>query len=976
MTGMREVRGGADDDTADVVLVASRPDSGPSAAVRAIAAERPDLHVYSNEDVVEQFNQNGFAYFRQISVVLSSITIVFTVLLVATILTVSTNQRLGEIAALRALGIGRRRIATMLLWESTADRRRRRSAGAAAGRTGGGGARRDSEADARHPRRAAFLRLRGSRGRAARAVVVGHGARRRPLPDVADGAAADRVDVAARGGWMTPPAIVEARRVGRVFPMPAGPVTALRDVSLRIDAADYVAITGPSGCGKSTLLHLVGCVDAPTSGSIVFEERDVQSLGEAERSRIRLTRIGFVFQRFFLLPMLTARENIELPQAEAGVSAAARARPRGELLGYVGLANRADHLPSQLSGGEMQRDRDRARVGQPAGAARRRRADRRARRGDRRSRRGAVRSRPRRRHGDSDGDAQRGAGGAGDAALRHEERDAGVVILRLALRSLAVRPLRTAVLAAGFGLGIAVMVALLGVGEVIIEQAHSPALRGGGDVVVSAAFGPVENARYVLAHVLGSPAVRTQQTAASPSSARPALPGQAGALDRGQRARRHSESGTSRRRRGSGRRRGVDRHAGGRRLVNSAAGGHPARNGSLPRAAPAASDPNEPKLPRLPRVRPGSDPSRSQTRTVFAQSWAEWLYFNGRSADGRLRFYLTFLAGRTHRRRRWGQTPGLRVPRARRDPGVRPPGRSGRRSYGCNSRRDGRSTNYSAGAPGGRRRPDRSRAGPRHRGQSRPARRLAISNHAGPREGRRRALAARRRAGPRRAARTLTLPPTAIHGARGWVSGYVVPVLSGAVHGSLRAGGETIDLDGAIGYHDHNWGFWEGVRWQWGQVAHGDLSIVFGRVFPPASVADPQRTPGVLAVLGPNGPLGFATDVSIEETPAPHRVTIRARGQRLDITLALAVEETVGTRMGLTRLANGQTMTFLQLGGTYRVTGKTGDRALDFTARGSAETFRDLTLPNRAQASAACSPPGSASAGGCSTASPRPAHRR
>jgi putative ABC transport system ATP-binding protein len=154
---------------------------------------------------------------------------------------------------------------------------------------------------------------------------------------------------------MTPPAIVEVRRVGRVFPMPAGPVTALRDVSLRIDAADYVAITGPSGCGKSTLLHLIGCVDAPTTGSIVFEDRDVQSLGEAERSRIRLTRIGFVFQRFFLLPMLTARENIELPQAEAGVSAVTRRARAAELLEYVGLANRADHLPSQLSGGEMQR---------------------------------------------------------------------------------------------------------------------------------------------------------------------------------------------------------------------------------------------------------------------------------------------------------------------------------------------------------------------------------------------------------------------------------------------------------------------------------------------------------------------------------------------------------------------------------------------------------------------------------------------
>ncbi len=92
-----------------------------------------------------------------------------------------------------------------------------------------------------------------------------------------------------------------------------------------------------------------------------------------------------------------------------------------------------------------------------------------------------------------------------------------------------------------------------------------------------------------------------------------------------------------------------------------------------------------------------------------------------------------------------------------------------------------------------------------------------------------------------------SLPPTAIHGARGWVSGYVVPVLSGSLHGTLRVGGETISLDGATGYHDHNWGFWEGVRWQWGQVASGDLSIVFGRVFPPATlpirVASPACSP-------------------------------------------------------------------------------------------------------------------------------------
>jgi putative ABC transport system ATP-binding protein len=152
-----------------------------------------------------------------------------------------------------------------------------------------------------------------------------------------------------------PAAIVEGRDLTRLFPMPAGAVTALSHVSIRVDPGDYVAITGPSGCGKSTLLHLLGCVDYPTSGSIILEGRDVAGLGESGRSRIRLNRIGFVFQRFFLLPMLTAWENVELPQAEAGAPKAARRDRTAELLAYVGLAERRDHLPSQLSGGEMQR---------------------------------------------------------------------------------------------------------------------------------------------------------------------------------------------------------------------------------------------------------------------------------------------------------------------------------------------------------------------------------------------------------------------------------------------------------------------------------------------------------------------------------------------------------------------------------------------------------------------------------------------
>jgi putative ABC transport system permease protein len=105
-------------DTADVILVSSRSPNPPSSTAAAIAARRKDVHVFSNEQIVARFNENGFAYFRQISVVLSTITLGFAFLLVATLLTVAVNQRLGQVAALRALGVSRRRIATTLVWES------------------------------------------------------------------------------------------------------------------------------------------------------------------------------------------------------------------------------------------------------------------------------------------------------------------------------------------------------------------------------------------------------------------------------------------------------------------------------------------------------------------------------------------------------------------------------------------------------------------------------------------------------------------------------------------------------------------------------------------------------------------------------------------------------------------------------------------------------------------------------------------
>ena len=151
------------------------------------------------------------------------------------------------------------------------------------------------------------------------------------------------------------PTIVEARGVSKVFPMAAGPVAALRDVSIAIAPGEYIGVVGPSGCGKSTLLHVLGVVDVPTSGQVFFQDREIGSLSDADRSRLRLREIGFVFQRFFLLPMLTAWENVELPQAEAGVGRAERRARTRELLEYVGLAARTGHRPSELSGGEMQR---------------------------------------------------------------------------------------------------------------------------------------------------------------------------------------------------------------------------------------------------------------------------------------------------------------------------------------------------------------------------------------------------------------------------------------------------------------------------------------------------------------------------------------------------------------------------------------------------------------------------------------------
>jgi putative ABC transport system ATP-binding protein len=149
--------------------------------------------------------------------------------------------------------------------------------------------------------------------------------------------------------------LVRARDVRRDYPLERDAVHALRGVSLEIAKGEYLAIVGPSGCGKSSLLNLLGAIDAPTSGTVEIEGRNVGTLGDREVTEFRLRHIGFVFQRFYLLPILTAGENVELPMAEAGVPAAERRQRSTELLRYVDLGDRVRHRPSQLSGGEQQR---------------------------------------------------------------------------------------------------------------------------------------------------------------------------------------------------------------------------------------------------------------------------------------------------------------------------------------------------------------------------------------------------------------------------------------------------------------------------------------------------------------------------------------------------------------------------------------------------------------------------------------------
>jgi hypothetical protein len=458
------------------------------------------------------------------------------------------------------------------------------------------------------------------------------------------------------------------------------------------------------------------------------------------------------------------------------------------------------------------------------------------------------------------------------------------MIGRLAVRSLTAHPVRSAVLAAGFGVGVAVMAILLGVAQIVLEQSMAPALVGGGDVLIRVA--PGVPGRLVLSGALQGDALRPRIATAAPS---------------------HTAA--------------LYLIHDGRRTPVEARGGIPSLERALgdaettltadwrdsPEDLAWTQDTPEKVLRHIDRFHPIPD------APDWSGSWAEWLYFNGRAAD--VRFYLTFLVG--------------------------PVGADGRRTAGVRLQldRDGRVETFTESQP-------------ITEADARQAPDLTIGASFVRLEGMRyRVHLDLPGEGGRRVRGDLTIeasagrlvPPLEITGARGWRSGYVVPVMSGRLDGALDVDGERISFAGGSGYHDHNWGFWQGVSWQWGQVQQGDLSVLYGRVFPPPEAADPSRVRGFVGVLGLDGLLAYATNVTITETNdergEPRTVLVSASGRDLDVELTFEVESAVTTgAAGAGPLSSG--LDFFQLRGTYAVEGHAGGRTLKFSAPGSAETFR------------------------------------
>ena len=458
------------------------------------------------------------------------------------------------------------------------------------------------------------------------------------------------------------------------------------------------------------------------------------------------------------------------------------------------------------------------------------------------------------------------------------------MIGRLAVRSLTAHPIRSAVLAGGFGLGVGVMAILLGIAQIVLEQARAPALVGGGDVLISLA--PQVPGRLVMDGTLQAEDLRSQIRVAAPFHTADLY------LFKGSSAVRVEARG------------GIPSLE--RQLGDPETSTLDVWRDSPEDIAWTTAGPEQ-TLRHIDRFHPVPD------APAWSQSWAEWLYFNGRSDEAR--FYLTFLVG-----------PVLE---------------DGRRAAGVRLQLDRQGTVETF-----------AEAQPITAAEALRAPDLTIGASSVRLEGMRYHIRLDLRDAKRRRIRGELIleaspgrlvPPIELSGSRGWKTGYVVPVMSGPLSGTLDLDGRRIALTGGTGYHDHNWGFWQGVSWQWGQVQHEGLSVLYGRVFPPPDAADPERIPGFVGVLGPDGPLGYTSAVTISETNdargQPQRIVVQASDAGLKLRMTLNVESAVVTRSaGTGPLASG--LDFFQMRGAYTVSGQAGSRSIDFTAPGSAETLR------------------------------------
>jgi putative ABC transport system ATP-binding protein len=149
--------------------------------------------------------------------------------------------------------------------------------------------------------------------------------------------------------------LIQLSNISRLYKLGDQIVHALRKIDLEIYRGDYIALMGPSGSGKSTLMNIIGCLDTPTTGTYILNNKEVSRMGDDELSSIRNEEIGFIFQTFNLLPRMTAQENVALPLIYAGVSKKDRMERAAKALQDVGLADRMHHKPNELSGGQRQR---------------------------------------------------------------------------------------------------------------------------------------------------------------------------------------------------------------------------------------------------------------------------------------------------------------------------------------------------------------------------------------------------------------------------------------------------------------------------------------------------------------------------------------------------------------------------------------------------------------------------------------------